>query len=96
MVDYKSDDFKNVLSEINSPIKYTYLSLAGQDPALTAKAFKDLVMNDKEKSNYLSLPYFIPYLSKVDEVHFKDAIFPEIEFMMKRGTTLVSLITSTI
>lgn len=99
LVDYNGDNFKNVLTKIKSPIKYTYFGYVSQNKEQSkyiANAFKDLVMNDKEKSNYLNLPYFIPFLASFDEAFFKEAIYPEIDFMMKRGVSVVSIISSTI
>jgi hypothetical protein len=38
----------------------------------------------------------LPYLTKVNEAIFRDVLFPEIDFMMKRGLSMVSLIGQTV
>jgi hypothetical protein len=38
----------------------------------------------------------LPYLTKVNEALFRDVLFPEIDFMMKRGLSMVSLIGQTV
>jgi hypothetical protein len=53
-------------------------------------------MNDKEKSNFHNIDYFIPFLESIDEGLFRDVIYPEIDFMMRRGVTLVPLISQTV
>jgi hypothetical protein len=58
---------------MTKPIKYTYLALLSQkspNEDLTqsiATKFNELVMNDKEKSNHLNLPFFVPFLSGLSE-----------------------------
>jgi hypothetical protein len=53
-------------------------------------------MNDKEKQNFININYFLPYLTKINEGIFRDVLFPEIDFMMKRGLSMVTLIGKTI
>jgi hypothetical protein len=53
-------------------------------------------MNDKEKSNFHNIDYFVPYLGAIEEGLFREVIYPEIDFMMKRGLSLVPLISKTI
>ena len=53
-------------------------------------------MNDKEKSCFLNFPYFLAFLSGINESTFRASVYPEIEFMMKRGLSLISLIAQTV
>jgi hypothetical protein len=53
-------------------------------------------MNDREKSNWINFPYFVPFLSKLDEETFRTQIYPEIEFMMNRNGSLIPVIGSTV
>lgn len=53
-------------------------------------------MNDKEKSCFLNFPYFLAYLGGINEATFRTSVYPEIEFMMKRGLSLISLIGQTV
>jgi hypothetical protein len=87
-----------VLKPIPSPVRFTYLALLAfdtQDKTLIkeiASKFSSLVMNDKEKSCHLNFPYFVTFLEGLDEATFREHIYPEVEFMMKRGLSLVGLI----
>ena len=53
-------------------------------------------MNDKEKQNFININYFLPYLTKVSEGIFREVILPEIDFMMKRGLSMITLIGQTV
>ncbi len=53
-------------------------------------------MNDKEKSCFINFPYFLSFLSGIDEEVFRTSVYPEVEFMMKRGLSLISLISKTV
>lgn len=53
-------------------------------------------MNDKEKSCFINLPYFLIYLGGINEAIFRTSVYPELEFMMKRGLSLISLIGKTV
>ena len=55
-----------------------------------------LVMNDKEKFNAYNIEFFLPYLASLDEGMFREVIYPEIDFMMKRGLSMVPLMTKTV
>lgn len=52
-------------------------------------------MNDKESTNAERFRYFVPYLSSLDEATFKHIHFPEIEFVLKRGSSMIPLIAET-
>ncbi len=100
---FSTDKFgKQVLSFIKSPVKYSFLakiSFDTKDNKITkeiASKFSSLVMNDKEKGGYLNFPYFVTFLEILDEAAFREHVYPEIEFMMKRGLSLVSLIAQTV
>lgn len=90
---------ENVIDPITKPIKYTYLAIATQDKAVLikiAQKYGELVMNDKEKSNHLNLPFFVQFLRRIDLDTFKDKVLSEIEFMMNRNCSLVPLIGGSI
>jgi hypothetical protein len=97
---YSSDTLiQKVLAGVKSPIKFTFLSyiaLEEKDGKLIAEIagkFSNLVMNDKEKSNFLNIPFFLPFIQGINEAQFVDLLYPEIDFMMKRGLSMVALIT---
>ena len=100
---YSSDIFaSHVLSLIKSPVKFTFLAKVAFDTQNAklkqdiATKFCSLIMNDKEKGGYLNFNYFLTFLELIDEATFREHVYPEIEFMMKRGLSLVSLIAQTI
>ena len=71
---YSADTLiQKVLTDVKSPIKFTFLALIAleqKDEKLLAEIggkFSNLVMNDKEKSNFLNFPFFIPYLHGINE-----------------------------
>jgi len=96
---FNSDAFvAEVLTKFTHPIRYTFLTNIASDnkdaklfSELGAK-FNELVMNDKEKSNFQNIKYFIPFLRTVDEKTFTSVVYPEIDFMMKRSGQLIPLI----
>lgn len=53
-------------------------------------------MNDKEKSSWYNLLFFVPFLSKLDSASFFHKIFPEVEFMMNRNGSLIPVIGGTV
>ena len=100
---YNEDSFASEsLSTLSSPLKFTYLSYLYQESKDVkglkeiGEKFNTLVMNDKEKLNYHNFGFFYPYLSSLDETLYKEVIHPEIDFMMKRGLTMLPLISQTV
>ena len=90
------------MTGLASPVRFTYLNYAYQESndvnglKSIGEKFNALVMNDKEKQNFININYFLPYLTKVNEAIFRDVLFPEIDFMMKRGLSMVTLIGKTV
>lgn len=79
-------------------IRFTYLALLNDPQVLISleKPFTELVMNDKQKSAWRNLLYFVPFLARLDSASFFNKIFPEIEFMMNRNGSLISVIGGTV
>lgn len=90
------------MTGLASPVRFTYLNYVYQESndvnglKSIGEKFNSLVMNDKEKQNFININFFLPYLTKVNEAIFRDVLFPEIDFMMKRGLSMVTLIGKTV
>jgi hypothetical protein len=100
---YKQESFiAEVLACISTPLRFSYLGYVYQESKDVkglkeiGEKFNNLVMNDKEKSNIHNIEFFLPYLASLDEALFKEVIYPEVDFMMKRGLTMLNLIGQTV